>query len=42
MKIRKHDLWRYRRTFWIVVGLVLSLWLIGVVVSWILRFLQVI
>ena len=31
--------WRYRRNFWLVVGAVLSLWLTGVVLSWILRFL---
>ena len=31
--------WRYRRNFWLVVGLMLSIWLTGAVFSWILRFL---
>ena len=37
--LNKQAQWRYGRTFWLVIGLVLSLWLTGVVLWWILRFL---
>jgi hypothetical protein len=35
----KEERWRYRRTFWMVVGLVLGVWMAIVVIGWFVHFL---
>jgi len=34
----KKDWWRYRRIFWMGVGLVLGIWMAVVVVGWMVHF----
>jgi hypothetical protein len=35
----KEERWRYRRAFWMAVGLVLGVWMAVVVVGWFVYFL---
>jgi hypothetical protein len=36
----KHDWWRYRRFFWMVIGFVLGIWMAIVVGGWIIHFMS--
>ena len=40
VKLTSNQGWRYRRIFWMVVGLVLGIWMAEVVVGWIVHFLS--